>query len=868
MSIGSVSNSSTIGVALAAFVAGVCLSPGTARAEDAAPAATAAPVANAAAAPVANAAAAPVANAAPAADALQLLPVSIALTGPAASQRLVVDRMQAGRHVGQLTEGVSLTSSDEKVVRIEGGVALPVGNGTAEIVATSGTLRTSSDVTVVEMERPFVWSFRNHVESVLSKAGCNSGACHGAFAGKKGFKLSLRGFDAMSDYSNLTRQARARRVVLNDPGRSLLLTKPTGMIPHKGGIRFAADSPEYRVLAEWIAAGAPAPRPDDAHIVRLELLPEKSRQSPGAKQQLIVRAHFSDGHSEDVTRWAKFTSTNESVATVDNDGLVSVVGSGEAVASAWYLSLNVIGTLSVPYPAAIPSEVFAQAPRRNFIDELSLAKLESLNLPPSPPADDNEFIRRAYLDTMGLLPTADEVRSFVADAAPDKRDRLIELLLSRPEFVDYWTYRWCDLLLASGARLRSEALEAYYKWIRAQVEQNTPWDKFVEGVVTSSGSTLENGATNFYALHQDATEISETVSAAFLGMTINCARCHNHPLEKWTNDQYFAMANLFARVQGKGWGGGPGGDGNRTVFAGSEGDLIQPSKGRPQPPTPLDGQPLALDDPADRRVHLAHWLTAPENPYFTRAITNRVWANFFGVGLVEKVDDLRLTNPASNEELLAASAKYLADNHFDLKALMRAILQSATYQRSSQPTPENIQDERFYTRYYPKRLKAEVLIDALSQVTDVPTQFQIRTGGNVKDVRDLPLGKRAMQQVDIDANGYFFKSFGRPARQITCECERSSQPTMVQVLNISNGDTLNQKLEAKDNRIDKLLAAGASDEQVLEDVYLSALSRLPTPEEKSRLLATIAESNEPNHRLLLEDVYWGVLSSKEFLFNH
>ncbi len=682
------------------------------------------------------------------------------------------------------------------------------------------------------MDQPFTWSFRNHVESVLSKSGCNSGACHGAFAGKKGFKLSLRGFDALADYSTLTRQARARRVVLNDPGRSLLLTKPTGLIPHRGGIRFGVDSPEFRVISEWIAAGAPAPPRDEPRITRLELLPGRSRQTPGTKQQLIVRAHFNDGHVEDVTRWAKYTSTNEAVATVDAEGLVSIVGSGEAVASAWYLSLNTIATLSVPYPAAIPSEVFAQSPRRNFIDELSLTKLESLNLPPSPPASDSEFIRRVYLDTIGVLPTADETRAFLADTAADKRDRLIEALLARTEFIDYWTYRWCDLLLASGSRLRPDALDAYYKWIRAQVEQNTPWDQFVGKIVTASGSTLENGATNFFALHDDATEISETVSAAFLGMTINCAHCHNHPLEKWTNDQYFAMANLFARVQGKGWGGEAGG-GNceRTVFAGTEGELIQPSKGRPQPPTPLDGQPLSLDDPADRRVHLAHWLTAPENPYFARAITNRIWANFFGVGLVEKVDDLRLTNPASNDQLLAASAKFLADNHFNLKALMRTILQSATYQRASQSTAENKQDERFYSHYYPKRLKAEVLIDALSQVTEVPTQLKVRYGE--KDVRDLPLGKRAMQQVDVDANSYFFKSFGRPARQITCECERSSQPTMVQVLNISNGDTVNQKLEAKDNRIEKLMSAGASDDAILDDLYLAALSRLPTPEERA-----------------------------------
>jgi Protein of unknown function (DUF1553)/Protein of unknown function (DUF1549) len=799
-------------------------------------------------------------------DTLDLLPRTIMLAGPAATQRLVLEGERQADYVGQLTDGIEYTSSNEQVVRIVDGVALPTGNGTAQIMAKVGPRTTTSEVVVTAMDQPFTWSFRNHVESVLSKSGCNSGACHGAFAGKKGFKLSLRGFDAAADFSTLTRQARARRVVLNDPGRSLLLTKPTGLIPHRGGIRFGVDSPEYRAISEWIAAGAPAPREDDPRIVRLELLPEKSRQTAGTKQQLIVRAHFNDGHVEDVTRWAKYTSTNESVATVDTDGLVSIVGSGEAVASAWYLSLNTIATLSVPYPAAIPSEVFAQSPRRNFIDELSLEKLESLNLPPSAPASDTEFVRRIHLDTLGMLPTADEARAFLDDPSPDKRNRLIDALLARPEFVDYWTYRWCDLLLASGQALRPESLDAYYKWIRHEVEQNTPWDKFVEKIITSSGGTLENGATNFFALHQNATELSETVSAAFLGMTINCAHCHNHPLEKWTNDQYFAMANLFARVQSKGWGGDPnGGNGDRTVFAGSDGELIQPSKGKPQPPTPLDGEPMALDDPSDRRVHLAHWLTASENPYFARAITNRVWANFFGVGLVEKVDDLRLTNPASNDQLLNAAAKYLVDNQFNLKTLMRTILQSATYQRSSQSTAENKQDERFYSHYYPRRLKAEVLLDALSQVTAVPTQLQIKYG---KEVRNLPLGKRAMEQVDVDATGYFFKSFGRPARQITCECERSSQPTMVQVLNISNGDTVNQKLEAKDNRIEKLLAAGATDDAILDDLYLGALSRLPSPDERLRLLGTISATGEPNHRLVIEDLYWGVLSSKEFLFNH
>jgi hypothetical protein len=802
-----------------------------------------------------------------AADKIEILPHEFTLVGPAFPQRIAVEVVSDENYVGQAADA-TFTSSDEKVVRIEEGKAIPVGNGQATITAKSGDRSAEAKVTVTKMDEPFVWSFRNHVESVFSKSGCNMGACHGAFAGKKGFKLSLRGFDAEGDHLFITRQARARRVTLNDPGRSLILTKPTGTIPHKGGVRFAVDSPEYRVIADWIAAGAPAPKPNDPRIERLEILPDKTKLAVGVKQQLIVRAYFDDSHVEDVTRWAKYTSNNDAVATIDPMGLATVTGPGEVAISAWYLSLNVVATISVPYPSKISPEIFATAPRRNFIDELSLAKLESLNLPPSPPCTDGEFIRRAMIDTVGLLPTGDETRAFLADTTPDKRDRLIEQLLGRPEFVDYWCHRWCDLLLASSERLRPKALNAYYDWIRTQVKENTPWDKFVYNVVTASGNTLENGATNFYSLHQEPTEVSETVAAAFLGMTINCAKCHNHPLEKWTNDQYFAMANLFARVQGKGWGGNVGAtDGERTVFAGADGELIQPSKGKPQAPCPLDGEPMSLSDASDRRVHLAKWLTDPSNPYFTRAITNRIWANFFGVGLVEKVDDLRLTNPASNEELLNASAQFLTDQHYDLKSLMRVILQSATYQRSSQPLPENAADTRFYSHYYAKRMTAETLLDAMSQVTGVPTQFKVRYGQ--KEFVDVPLGKRAMELVDVDPDTYFLKSFGRPARQNTCECERTSEPTMVQVLHISNGETLNKKLEAKDGRIFQQLSAGMPDDKLIEELYLAALSRAPTDSERTRLVETMAQAAaSSDKRLVVEDLYWGVLSSKEFLFNH
>ncbi|MGE3405256.1 MAG: DUF1549 domain-containing protein [Pirellulales bacterium] len=787
-------------------------------------------------------------------ESLVLLPASITLTGPSARQGLLVERKTGELFTGQVTEGVAFSSSDANVVQIVDGAAVPVSNGQATITATVGGRTATAEVMVVQFEQPFQWSFRNHVESVLTKTGCNAGACHGAQAGKKGFKLSLRGYDPDGDFQTLTRQARGRRIVPGDPGRSLLLTKPTAAVPHGGGIRMEVGSLEYRALAEWIAAGTPPPVPADPRLHHLELLPPGVVLKPGMDQQLIVRAHFTDGHVEDVTRWAKYVSTNQSVAAVDDDGgVIHVMGHGEGAVTAWYLSQMVTASVTSPYEAQVAAEVFAQAPRRNFIDEQILAKLQSLNLPPSPPANDGEFLRRAFLDTIGTLPTADETRAFLADTSSDKRDRMIDSLLARAEFVDYWTYKWSDLLLVNGDKLRPPAMWAYYDWIRNQVAANTPWDQFARQLVTASGSTLENGATNYFVLHQDPADLAETTSLTFMGLSIGCAKCHNHPLEKWTNNQYFGMANLFARVRSK----DANGDGHRVIFAATEGELVQPLTGKPQPPQPLDGVALPFESTEDRRLHLADWLVSPDNPYFARSITNRVWANFFGAGLVENVDDLRLTNPASNAALLNAAAAHLVEHKFDLKSLMRTILQSAAYQRSSQPLPENQADSRYYARYYPRRLMAEVLLDAVSQVSGAPTRFP-----------GYPAEWRAMQLPDANISSYFLKTFGRPDRVITCECERTAEPSMVQVLHISNGDTINLKLEAAGNRIDQMLQAGTPDDKIIEELYLSALSRLPTASEQADVQRTLAESGEANKRILLEDVYWGVLSSREFLFNH
>jgi Protein of unknown function (DUF1553)/Protein of unknown function (DUF1549)/Bacterial Ig-like domain (group 2) len=709
-------------------------------------------------------------------------------------------------------------------------------------------------------------SFRNQVQPILARFGCSAGACHGAAAGQGGFKLSLRGYDDMGDYLTITKSSLGRRVCLDDPARSLILLKATKTIPHKGGERFKAGSPEYAVLAAWIAEGCPPPADNDSRIQRIEVSPAHVALKPDQTEHLKVTAFFNDGHTEDVTRWTKYTAGNTSVATVEDDGTVKVVGHGEGTITAWYLSRLAIGTITAPYEQPVPQTAFTDLKPRNFIDERVLEKLRELNLPPSDACTDDEFIRRAFLDTIGVLPTPEETRAFLAESTPGKRDHLIDALLERPEFVDYWAYRWSDLLLVNSDKLPERPMWSYYQWIRRQVELNTPWDKMVRDLLTSTGSTLENGAGNFFVLHDEPTKLAETVSVAFLGMSINCAKCHNHPMEKWTNDQYYAFANLFSRVRLKDGAAA----GERVVFADTTGDLVQPLSGAPQPPTPLDAQPISLTSTEDRRIPMANWLTSPENPYFARSITNRVWKNFFSVGLVEAVDDLRMTNPSTNEKLLSEAAGFLVKNGFDLKALMREILRSETYQRSSIARAENKDDTHFYARYYPRRLMAEVMLDAISQVTGSPTTFRMdKRNANRGLGGSYPMGYRALQLPDSNTVSYFLASFGRPDRERTCECERTNEPSMAQALHIANGDTMNLKLSAKGNRVDELLANSNSDAAMIDQAYLLALSRPPTPREREGILKVLASTDGPaDKRAAVEDVFWGLMSSREFLFNH
>lgn len=811
---------------------------------------------------------------APADESLQVLPATVELGGTSTQARVLLHREQAGVLAQQCIEDVSWSVVDESVAQVSSrGVITPGRPGETELIArlNGQEARATVRVSAGSAEN---WSFAEDILPILTKAGCNMGACHGALAGKGGFRLSLRGYDPETDFFNIVKQDRGRRVDFVQPGRSLLLAKPSGGLPHKGGLRLDSDSDDYRRIAEWIAAGAAPPVSGEPSVVSVTAYPERVQLAAGDRQQLIAYAAFSDGRVRDVTPWVKWTSANEAVCQVDEEGRVNVVGPGEGAVSAWYASQLSLARITVPFSPTSEQDLWADLPARNFIDTEINRQLARLRIPASPPCSDQTFIRRVHLDATGLPPTAQQVRDFLADTSADKRDKLIDALLASPEFVDYWTYRWSDVLMINGQLLRPDAVKAYYKWIRQQVEANTPWDQFVTEVLTATGGSVENGATNFYALFQTPEDMTENASQAFLGLSLGCAKCHNHPLEKWTNDQYYAMANLFSRVRAKGWGGEPrSGDGRRTLIVAEAGELVQPRTGQPQPPTPLDGESIAFDDPGDRRVHLARWMTAPENPYFSRAIVNRVWANYFGVGLVESVDDLRTSNPASNEELLQQAAGFLVAQKFDLRVLMREIMQSHAYQRSSDPVAGNAADTRFYSRYFPRRLDAEVLHDALVQATGAPTRFeQIAFPGADMQATDFyPLGTRAIQLYDSAVDSYFLKTFGRNQRNIVCECERSNEPSMVQVLHLSNGGTMNEKLAAATGHVSTQLAqwrSGMSCESLVDEAYLQCLSRYPSDAERAALTSVLRAAAPEDQRSVLEDVYWALLTSREFVFRH
>ncbi|MCA9246840.1 MAG: DUF1553 domain-containing protein [Planctomycetales bacterium] len=797
-------------------------------------------------------------------DAATLLvtPDAVQLAGNFSQTQLVVNRAdEAGQPSADLTHEASFTSSDPHVVAVDQrGRLLARANGEATIhVEVAGQSR---DVAVhVEgvQDVPAI-RFTHHIRPILNKSGCAAAACHASQHGKGGFKLSVRGYDPPADYEAITRAGFGRRVDLARPEHSLILRKPSHQLPHGGGQALPVGSVDYQILAAWLAAGAAPPEADEPEVTELVVFPLEYRGSEGQRLQLRVEAVYDDGQRRDVTAWANFDTLDEAVAVVNGDGQVSLAGRGQAAVMVRFEGETAVSTLVVPYRDAPSLEDWQP---RNFIDELAADKFRELGIEPSGLCDDATFLRRAFLDSIGSLPTIEESRAFLADADPQKRERLIDRLLGLSDgeasglyndrYAAFWTLRWSDLIGNTSDRLGDQGMWALHNWLKQSLRENRRFDEIVGELVTAKGSIYSQGPANYFRIYTNSEGLAEATAQVFLGIRMECAKCHHHPFEKYSQADYYGLAAFFSRVGTKnseefGLFGR-----EQVVLVRNSGDVRHPRTGQIVPPTPLDGEPT--DDLLDRRLPLADWLTSPENKFFATNLVNRYVAFLLGRGLVEPVDDLRSTNPPTNAPLLDALAEDFVAHDFDLKQLIRTIMNSRLYQLDWRPTENNAADEKYYSHFHVKRLAAEPLLDAIDQVTEAPTKFP-----------NLPLGTRAIELPDAEYAIPFLNTFGKPRRVSVCECERSREANLAQAMHTLNGSTVADKIAKADGRLAKLLGAKAEHDQIVETLYLAALARMPSE-------AELAASREfldaaPDAKQCYEDLLWALINSKEFVFVH
>jgi hypothetical protein len=781
--------------------------------------------------------------------ALTVHPATIDLVGPRAEQHLgVLGTRGDGRQI-DLSQQASYSLDRAQVATVEQGVVRPMADGTAKLTVRAGGRSSTVTVRVKGVSADTPVSFSREVVAVLTRAGCNGGACHGAQHGKGGFRLSLFGFDPAFDHTQIVQSSEGRRVVLSEPERSILLQKPALVMEHGGGERFKVGARPYEILKRWLEDGAPGPTRADPLVRSVEVWPAKRRMVPGEKQQVVVRATWSDGLVEDVTALAQFDALNASIAAVTPGGLITAHGPGETHVMVRFAGQARVVQVTLPYSSATGGPV----PAHNFIDEKLAAKWRDLGLGPSPVCKDDEFLRRLYLDAIGTLPTPDEVRRFLADQSADKRTKEIERVLDRPEFVDFWALKWGDLLRINRDLLTEKGMWSFHNWARACLRDGKPVDRMVRELITAEGSTFTEGPANFYLTARTPADWSETAVQLFMGVRLQCAKCHHHPFEKWSQDDYYGMTAFFVRLGTKtsqefGLFGG-----ERVVYLRPAGEATHPRKGGVVKPRPLDGP--VMDDVFDRRRKLAEWLTAKDNPFFARNIVNRFWAYTMGRGLVEPIDDMRETNPPSIPDLLDALARDLVKNGYDVKHLLRTIFRSRAYQLSSTAAPANRADasNTYHARSTRKRLTAEQLADAIDFATLTREKYQ-----------GLPLGTRAIQLPDTRVRSFLLDVFGRPARQITCECERTSQPNIAQALHLLNSDFLERKIDAPSGRVAQLLKTKKAGVAIVEELYLATLSRLPSQEESAHALTWLKKA--PSLREGAQDLLWVLINRREFQF--
>jgi hypothetical protein len=710
--------------------------------------------------------------------------------------------------------------------------------------------------------------FSVDVMSVLSKAGCNAGTCHGNLNGKGGFKLSLRGQDPAFDYHSLVLSSRGRKVNLTLPEQSLILQKATGEVAHRGGKRFDATSVEYQVLLNWLREGANSPSPKTPTLVNLEVQPlETVIRAPADHVQVHVQANFSDGSSRDVTDRACYELSNL-IANVEPSGRVVRNQFGETTLIARYLQKQV--PVSIAFTQARPDFQWDHPPAVNELDEFVFAKLKRLRINPSPLSDDTTFVRRAYLDAIGRAPSVSEARGFIQNGDPRKRTKLIDQLLSRAEFADFWALKWADVLRTEEKVLDTKGVQVFHGWIRENIAAARPWDQFVRELVTGTGKTFEQPAANYYRANRDATTRGETTARLFLGTRLQCAKCHNHPFDQWTQEDYYQWSSIFSQLDYE-LGENKRSDkldqnefaGDQVVLVAKQDEVRNPTTGKVSQPKFLGGRELQGDDTKDRLAAVANWLTSRDNPLFARSQANFIWSHLMGQGLVDPIDDFRLTNPASNSSLLDMLAEDFISSGFDLRFVVRKIMNSRTYQLASEPNDSNLHDQTSYSRSYVRRLSAEVILDMQSDLLEAPAGFAGYPAG-IRAVQIPGVKSKQSRGTASQPGDRFLKTFGKPERILACECERSNETTLKQAL-VLLGDGLSERLAASGNKIQRLAASTKSDAEVIAELYWSALSRPPSNVEESAALQAI-QSSTTGRAAALEDLVWALLNAKEFLF--
>lgn len=760
-----------------------------------------------------------------------------------------------------LTSKAGYASSDSAIAVVNAsGRVTAISNGTTQIHVTVGSQTKSISVTVSGVVAEPSLDFHYDVLPVLSRSGCNAGSCHASQYGKGGFTLSVMGFDPNADFAAMTKGSKGRRINPASPGDSLLLKKAVLAVPHGGGARFDTQSIPYATLAAWIAAGASGPKTEPVKVTKVNVYPKSRVASPDSKQQFKVTAEYSDGRLRDVTALTRFNSTDEGVLTVSADGVASMIGTGQAAVMVRFAEHAEIATVVVPYSADANLADWVPV---NFVDELAAKKFAELHITPSPLCDDSAFLRRAFLDTVGGLPTIEETHAFLASTEPDKRAKLIDRLLGltgdptqdiyNDRYAAYWSLKWADLIRNNSTVLGESGMWALHNWLKESFRSNKPFDAFVTELITAKGSIFSNGPANYFRIANNPSDLAESTSQLFLGTRLQCAKCHHHPYERYSQSDYYGFAAFFARVGTKGSSEFGVFGGESVVMVNSGGEVSHPRTGAIMKPTPLEGEPSP--ESPDRRVELAKWLTSTDNAMFARNIVNRYVAYLLGRGLVDPIDDLRSTNPPSNVELMEALAADLRANRYDVKQLMKRIMNSRLYQLDSQPNEQNEDDNRFYSHYKVKRISAEPLLDCIDYATGALTKHP-----------NLPLGTRAIELPDANTTNPFLMTFGKPKRASVCECERTPDENLTQALHTLNGDIVAAKIVDPQGRVAKILAAKKPIQESIDELYMATLSRHATGAELSTGEQYIATCPSPDEGL--QDLLWGLINTKQFLFVH